>query len=132
MKQDQKAKMASAAISHVRKLSNFTLTEIRNELRKSGCPYPANVVSFLSAKGIIVKGEKTYNFISDEPVHYGALIDTLIEASASQKKYTLDYKCKKIKPDSVKLTSSELERMIKILKEKGYKVLKPVTNFEEV
>lgn len=125
---ENRAKTATLAIAQVRKThpnESFDLKDLTTNLKKLGCPYAKNVVSELIKRGLLVKGNSGYYFAKNEPVHFSVLINRLNEVSNAAKRYTAKSLSK-----TITFVLSE-DAAISFLKSRGFKIMRPVTNFEE-
>lgn len=116
---------AAEAIAHVRTNLNtagvreFKTKDLITSLKNHNCPFPAQVVSSLIKVNAIVPVKYgVYTFKSEDPIYYGSFEKVLEE------KTSIYFSSKK-----EKISESE---MIALLKSKGYKILKPVTEYKEV
>lgn len=139
---EERAKATSAAIAIVRKyMTDFTTKELVSALRKAHCPYSPQVPTLLIQKGLITKFGDTYHFPNPEPIHYKVLEAGMNHIAKSALQYTQrsnDRKNNPVEePTSIVLKevlpSTDLsdEQVISMLKLKGYKVYKPVIEYEE-
>lgn len=110
----------------------FTSTEILQGLQDLECPYYAHVPSVLEKQGFIVKTDEKFNkktfyykFTSKEPIdytHFFGVFDkkprTVVKAPQQQEE-----------PLSFVLTE---EMAVAFLKDLGYRLQKPVTEYKEV
>lgn len=143
-----RAKKASAAVNQVKMTkSHFTYNwkEKRDELvdllRKCGCPYPVAVVSSLISHNLIKRDNGIYTFTTTTPIHYTTLINDLNKVSKKAVESVVNAPSTKSKKKELgektigTSTSTPLvitaEIAIKYLKGEGYKVYKPITQFEE-
>lgn len=128
---ETRAKQASSAIAQIRKhLTFFTLSELTKELKKFGCPYASTVTTCLKDKGLITQNGREYSFIEKEPIHFAILIPALDKTAASVKKYVADSRARSLGIEQTQKVWSD-EELISILKSKGYRIMRPVTNYEE-
>lgn len=129
---EQRAKNVTSAISTVRSIKNeFNMTELVIALKTANCPYPGEVASLLKKKNYITKRNGTYYFSSPEPVYYKTILNDLEEIYLKYKPKSKNETnfVKKGKVVKVQLT---IEEAISYLKSQGFKVMKPVTQYEEV
>jgi len=139
-----KAMMASEAIALVRKemssLNRLFVSKnaLKVALKKNNCPYPQFVIESLIQHKLLIKvpGEVgVYQFATKDPIYYGSFEKTfsskIDKAFVYQKKWHLK-KPGKIRSQKTSKNSSLEEDAIQILKDLGYKILKPITEFKEV
>lgn len=135
--------IASEAIAHLREEMNnlgkpyFTLEGLKKGLNKHNSPWKNQLVWSLKKCKVIVpvQGERgTYQFASKEPVYYKSFEQTFenyvikqIAAVAKSKKESISSS-----NPTIVIPTDNVEDAIKILKKLGYKIMKPVTNYEEV
>jgi len=126
---EERAKKVSLAISIAReKVKSFSRKELVRVLTNSGCPYPAFVVPMLVRKKLIHKINNSYEFSHSEPIYFGAIQKDLDEIYATFRGY--QDKNRGISTAIVGKTD-EVQKAIAFLKSQGFKIMKPVTNFEE-
>ena len=138
MKKDpeSRAKTTSVAINQVKKyLSDFTISELLESLKNAHCPYYQQVPTLLIQQGIITKIGKTYYFPNSEPVHFkriesgmAKIAHTTITCSKKHRNEKTIVSTPQIVEKLINLTD---EQLINLLKVRGYKIMKPVTTFEE-
>lgn len=143
---ETRAKKAVAIINQVKIAKNSfeynsatKKDELITMLKAASCPYPTHVVSSLVKHNLLKKEKGTYTFMTNTPIHFGILCSDLTKASKQASGYVK--KCKLKNKENKSEISSELvnqnsstdsiDDAIALLKSKGYKVLKPVTEFFE-
>ena len=126
------AKAVSIAVAQVRVTLKepFVLKELEKQLAKNKCPYARFIVPFLRQNEIIIKVGDEYQFASSEPVHYKTLEPAILYSQDTIREYMARFAAKK-KQQIIVNTVSE-EQMIAYLKEKGYKILKPRVDYDEI
>lgn len=87
-------------------------------------------------RGIIIKAKKgQYTFADEKPIYIGVL-DTIIKEMRAQKaaKSRNYYKRSKTQPmiQEAPKTQLTVEEAVNFLKSLGYKILKPITQYEEL
>lgn len=139
---ETRAKKAASAVNQVKVTkSAFTYNfkekkdELVEMLKKCECPYPVAVAASLVNHNLIKKESGLYTFMTDTPIHFSLLINDLNRASKNAAKKNENY-LKKVRtvPADQLVESPKLltdEELIMYLKNKGYRILRPVTNFEE-
>lgn len=145
---ENRAKKAAAAINQVRVTKESFSYNIKTKkdelvdmLRKCGCPYPHAVASSLVNHELVNKTDGLYTFKTNIPVHFSivrsALDKAARQAEKKNKKYMEKLKTQSVttdldNPAEVKIHGFNTENdIIAYLKSKGYRILRPVTNFEE-
>lgn len=139
---ETRAKKAVAIINQVKIAKNSfeynsatKKDELITMLKALSCPYPTHVVSSLIKHNLLKKEKGTYTFMTNTPIHFGILCPDLTKASKQASGYVK--KCKeksKVTAEKLSTTISDNQQIINainLLKAKGYKVLKPVTEFQE-
>lgn len=131
------AKHAAFVINKLR-INNTKFTDasdIKTKYAKEGGRMNGPISSFLIGNNIIVKSYGKYVFADyNKPVHYGQ-IEKLIADIRLKRKNQYD-KQKNI--NSLEKINTNVEpiddtqMMIDTLKSRGYKILKPITQYEEV
>lgn len=121
----------TSAIAEVRKQKDsFSKADLINALKSANCPYANEIPKILVNTGVVKKEKGIFTFVSPEPVFHKKLIHDLNKVaekvSVSKKKW-LDHhtKCE------VNIESFTTDDAILFLKERGFKVLKPVTEYIE-
>ena len=152
--QNDQAKAVSTAVAKVKLSSqkSFSLKELGNLLRGQGCPYAISIPTILKEKSLICQRlDSKYEFSSPNQIHYEYFKPGLEvirrQKAATNQIYQQKWVDKKAKSDVIEKpkqmvvsvsykesTKSEytIQDMIDYLKDKGYRILKPVTSFEEV
>lgn len=138
-----RAMIASEAIAHLREEMNsigkpyFTLNALKKGLKKYNCPWRDHLIWSLNKCKIIipVQGERgIHQFASKEPVYYKSFEQTfenyITKQIAAIKKSSK--KSSSTSSPTIVVPTDNVEEAIKILKKLGYKIMKPVTNYEEV
>lgn len=146
-----RAKKAAAAINQVKVTKNsFTYDRKANKdelvdmLRKCECPYPAAVAKSLVDHNLVKRDSGIYTFMTDSPIHYTVILNDLNKASKKAVDSVTNAPSQKAKKElgqKVIGTISEVntltplvitaEMAINYLKSEGYKIYKPITQFEE-
>lgn len=136
---EKKAKIASRAIASFRENRiSFDRNHLVQFLIENKVPYPNLFITELIKVNIIKAAELFrgfYVFTNIEPVYYGRLIPLIETCAALQKKYNSTYNQKHNQetiPCETMDEPSDIDLAVKLLKESGYKIYKPVTNFEEI
>lgn len=109
---------------------HFKGGEILDILHKIGLPRNLSFRAIALNNGLIEKtgkGKKTRWSFPKEPVYYAKIENTIAEYKRRQKQYSI----RKQKVSIVEKADSE-QIAIDVLKALGYKIYKPVTNYEEV
>ena len=145
---EERAREISLVINRVKEtLHNFTQDDLNRSLKDLNCPYRKSIFSILRQKNLIVKTGDIWNFFGKEPIHFRIIqadIDKLANAGLGY--CQTHYEKKKLNqqmsslPALVEAASEVIENkrdladeeLISYLKSKGYKILRPVTNYEEV
>lgn len=112
----EKARTITQKLSEVPHSEKLTSAQLKTIIK--GLPYENLILGILKKRKIIQKKGKFYEFCSQEPVYY-KVIAAELEAFKKSKKL-------QVRKD---LT---IEDMISLLKKEGYKILKPITNYEEL
>lgn len=131
-KSETRAKKASEAIALSRQEMPpvFSRQQLRKYLQKNKCPYVHNLIYGLSAHKVIVKVDKdTFRFAEDKPVHFATVLPMLDQYVATMNRSKGIVKSVEAPKTVVKMT---VEEATLFLKSQGYKILKPVTTFEEL
>lgn len=133
--------VASEAIAHLREEMNsigkpyFTLDGLKIGLKKHNATWRNQLIWALKKSKVIIKvpGEiGTYQFASKEPVYYGSF-EKIFESLIQKQLDCVSKTHKKNSPSpTIVVPTDNVEDAIKILKKLGYKIMKPVTNYEEV
>lgn len=141
-KEEKQAKAVSAAIAQVRgTLSrSFSLKELGKILHGEKCPYAHRIPGIMKNKVLITQRlDGKYEFTSQNPIHYKYFesgLEVIRKQKAdAQKRWADGAKSKVTQPEIILVNvkkSDNVEDMINFLKERGYKVFKPVTIFEEI
>jgi len=113
----EKARTITQRLSEVSHSEKFTSAQLKTIIK--GLPYEALIIGILKKRKIIQKKGKFYEFCSQEPVYY-KVIAAELEAFKKSKK-----------PQQVRKDLT-IEDMVSLLKKEGYKILKPITNYEEL
>ena len=136
---ETRAVQAARAINKFREeksTASFDIAEIQGALKANGCPYSTAVVTILRKKLIITQAEKRgrYMFPIAEPVAYKTILHDLAEYAKTFQNYNHTNKVKHGKDGGTtqKYTQENLDFMIEVLKANGYKIQKPVINYEDV
>jgi hypothetical protein len=96
----------------------FFYDELLNKLKAHKCPYTHTVIPQMIACGVIQKSGKYYKFTSQKPVCWTRMLDGAIKVAKSRKQVNKKFLTKN--------SSNDLDKYIQILKDAGYKVMKPV------
>lgn len=140
----ERAKRASEAIALARQndlADKFTAEELIYSLRERSCPYSQQLVWGLKSLKMLEKNGKYLSFSSKDPVHYAQLVFLLSGYSSAHVRYAKKHNDKKKeikntlfpkKETTVALVNFSETEAIVLLKSMGYKVMKPVTNYEEI
>ena len=127
-KSKERAKKVSALINKVKDTfqQKFTLKQLTDEFRNHKVPYASQVVTLLKNLGLIYttspRGEYEF-FDCGKPIFHGDILAGLDEISAKHAKSVDKYRKKE---------GLSEQQAINLLKSKGYKILKPITQFEEI
>ena len=131
---EKRAKKAAAAIAQIRSLGQaFNSKELVELLKRAKCPYASYLPKILLAAEVVTKDKKIYSFVSPEPVYFGILkrrLDEIANSTAENTKNapsTHDREMYGKNSPEVKINS-----MIRTLKDLGYKIYKPTTEYTEV
>jgi len=126
-----RAKKVSLAISLVReKKDKFEREELSRLLSKAGCPYSLAITSLLIKEKIIHKEGFFYQFATPEPVYYKS-IEAGVTQIAQRMMASVANSPSKQKTLKLQPIISEEQAMITFLKNKGYKVFAPITEYKE-
>lgn len=136
-KSDFRAKQAAAAVGKAREESSiFPYETLLKHLKNYKCPYPVQTLAFLKREGLIEKnGDGLFFFPNPTPIYFGALRPELDRIAKNIKESLNRWQEKNGKLPKAKAIiceASKVDEMISHLKSLGYKILKPVQNFEEV
>lgn len=141
---ETRAKKAAAAINQVKMTKhsfmydfNTKKDELVDFLRKCECPYPVAIAASLVRQNLVKKEAGLYTFMTSEPIHYKIILNDLNHAAktacdSARKQYNKTVKTTETKTTTVveaKIINDD--EVINYLKNKGYRILRPVTNFEE-
>lgn len=136
-----RAVQAAKAINKFREeksTASFNLAELQTALKTNGCPYVTCIVTILRKKLIITQAEKRglYIFSVSQPVAYKTILYDLSQSAKVFHGYVQSYKIRhkeaKKNAENERTENEQIEFMIKTLKEKGYRIQKPVINYEDV
>ena len=141
-KTEKQAKLASETIANFRIIfsKGFEKRDFHTYLSSCKVPWTYQLYDIMKRQGDIYTVDGVSWFSSDSPIYYKKLEKYMLEAREKQNKYTKTYNNKKNMPlrreydKTIIIVSKEqqIEEAIKLLKENGYRVQKPVTTFEEV
>ena len=134
---ESRAKAVSASIAKVREgLTKFTMYDLASALKVANCPYSNNVASLLRKKGVVAKRGKDYVFAVTEPVYYKSIqneLDAIVALYVKKQEFVVDNVVKNETRDAFSLRYGINEQeVIDLLKAKGYKIMKPIINYEEI
>lgn len=132
----ERAKNVSAILSRIRDgyskkaINSFTKKEFIASLKEHNCSYPVSVLDVLIKTGnIVLIGRKQgYTFKSKDPIFYGSFAKLLEDAIIKRKESMKKFQSKINSPQK----EDNVQKMISLLKERGYKIYKPITTFEEI
>lgn len=132
----ERAKNVSAILSRIRDgyskkaINSFTKKEFIASLKEHKCSYPVFVLDSLIQSGnIVLIGKKEgYTFKSKDPIFYGSFAKILETKIQNHDLYVKKFR----KKENVSQKADDVEKMISFLKERGYKIYKPITTFEEI
>lgn len=127
---ERRAKKVSEAISIVRSIKDqFDFSELIIALKKANCPYSGDVASILKKRNLIVKRNGFYYFSSPEPVYYKTLVEDLYKVYL---RFNPSSKNKVKDVENVIKGQLTVEDAVAYLKAQGFKVMKPVIQYEEM
>jgi hypothetical protein len=121
----------TAAIAEVRKQKDsFSKAELISALKSANCPYANEIPKILVSTGVVKKEKGIFTFIFPEPVFHKKLIHDLnkvAEKVSESKKKWLDHhsKCE------VTIEHFSTDDAILFLKERGFKIMRPITEYVE-
>lgn len=140
---NEQIKAFNQAKINLQYVNSFTKDELLNAIKQCGISVNQYLIGVLLDNDVISKvpccrskGEKQlYKFISKDPIYVGYLENYIKKAKELKNRKQKEWWDKKQQQSSeIKVlgTDNEIEQAISLLKSKGYKILKPVTQFEEV
>lgn len=123
-------------LKKVFELNPFTRKSFVNALKDYQFPSARYLFDELVHHQFIVKTEEGFVFQHKGPIYKEAL-ETMCKNVRKRnadylKKYLSNKKKKNTKKSFIVSSENLIENAIKLLKDNGYKILKPITNFEEI
>ena len=97
----------------VKTIDNMPYNSIIDLLKNKKIPYPRQLLSFFIEKNYLIKIDGKYTWAIEHPIYHEELNDVF-------------------KREREKNNNLNEESAIKFLKNLGYKILKPVTQYEEI
>ena len=103
---------------------SLVFPELISSLKAANCPYPRDVAILLKKRNLICKVNFLYVFSTPEPIHYKVIMVDLED---------IYFKYKPKSPSKPSVPQEVLvEEYIKYLKNLGYKIYKPITEYKEL
>lgn len=121
--EDQARHMAEVINTLVndKNFTNFSLADLSAKLKKNYCAYSQFLPAILKKKGFIVSSSYgKNNFKVDTPIHYSVFGHAIVECNNYIPKNNEISQSVDTKP-----SISTIDQMIAMLKQQGYKVLRP-------
>lgn len=139
MKKTQTSEIrARKAIVHINSfkesVKEFTKDDLEDFLRSQRAPYWNRMLAILNKSGQIEKIDTgLYKFSNVEPVCYKSIVQEMDRVIDSASKSCSKWRSSKtLKVGQPKNTKSSVDEAIALLKNLGYRILKPRTEFDEV
>ena len=111
-----------------------TVAELKSEYTKAGGKIIDPVISYLIKNNIIIKKDKKFVFADySQPIHFAGIAQAIQENRQKQMSYYKkdeNHVLEKINTHIEPVDDTQM--LIDTLKSRGYKVLKPVVQYEEI